>query len=368
VAPLAAEGEPAEADPGHVVARRLEHQDALGEPIIERGDEPGQCFRTDPLREQGLRQPANLLGGAAQRREVVGEMDSRRDFAHGHALEREQAALRDDAYQPARLADQHVTDAVLRHEPRGVVQRGRRRQMNRVRRHELAQRPRHVERAVGRVPHEIPFGEDPLRRPVGGDGHDRADALLEHLAQRRTQRGVDRTGYRVALDRRRQRPHERTIRDRLGAVRTAKRVARLLEQAVHVPGSVVPELRAGAHQLLDRFALDLVAEDVLDRLVYAGRRARAEQRIQRKHLSRAVLVLHVVVGRVGRARVHDAALDEEQLRHDPLRRVGDEGALFVVREPQVSGDKAQRALVHLVERHIPAQELERRALELGWSG
>ena len=137
---FAAEREPAEADAAEVVPLRLEHEDALGEPIVQRRDELRQRLRAHALREHASRQRPDLGGGALQAREIVRDLDRRDHLAHRLPLQGEEAPLRHDADELPAVAHEQVPDAVTRHHERRFVQRRARRQVDRIGRHVGADR------------------------------------------------------------------------------------------------------------------------------------------------------------------------------------------------------------------------------------
>ena len=255
-----------------------------------------------------------------QAREIVRDLDRGDHLAHRLPLEGEEAPFRDDPDELPAVAYEEVPDAVTRHEKRRLVQRRARRQVDRVRRHVGADRPIQHEPFGGGVTDEIAFGEDAQRRALGIDDRDRADPLGLHALERLPQRRFGAARHRRAPDRRRERLQQRPVADGLRGVGGTRRPARLLEQAVHVPGAEALELRARAEQRLHVCGVELVAEEVLGGLVEARRGAGGEDGVDREHLPRRELERHRAGGRIGRARADMAALDDEERLRDARRR------------------------------------------------
>ena len=83
--------------PREVVPREHELDRPARQRIVERGDRARQRLGAHSLREQVLREPADVVAGALQLVDGVGAVQLLVDLAHRDALQREEVALVDHA-------------------------------------------------------------------------------------------------------------------------------------------------------------------------------------------------------------------------------------------------------------------------------
>ena len=269
------------------------------------------------------------------------DLDRGDHLAHRPALQGEEAPLRYDTGELAAVADEEVPNAVTRHHERRLVQRRARREADRVPCHVRADRPLERELAGRGMADEVALGKDASRRVLGIDHHNGADPLGVHALERRLQRRLGVASHRCAPHRRGERLQQRTVADDLRGVGRPQRLTLLLEQAIDLTRAEPLERRARAEQGLDVGGVQLVAEEVVDRLVAPRRRTRAEDGVDRKQLTGPEREPGPARGRVGCMRPNAAPLDDEQRARRSALRPDDGGAFRVVAELHPARDERE---------------------------
>ena len=191
VAPFRTEGEPRPLNAVEIVVLEVELDDALGQGVVEGGDELRQLAGPDPLGQHVECKLADIGGGLLQFCNAGRRLDRLADLAQAYALQCKQVALGNDARQPALgVGHQNVADAVGGHGQHRVVGGRLLLEHEGRRRHRLADRRGLRQIGEDHAVEDVGAGEYPERLAILGGDDQRTDTRLGHHLQRLANRGV----------------------------------------------------------------------------------------------------------------------------------------------------------------------------------
>ena len=358
-AALRSHPEPAQRDALEVEPQREQLEDADRELVVQARDHPRQVPGGGTLRDQRMRQCADVAGAVDEGVDVAGAADRRRELAHREPLQAEEVALRHHAGDASALVENHdVADAALRHHERRVTGGSAGRQRDDRSAHHFADRSAERSLRENDAADHVLASEDTERLRVLVDDRHRADPMLLHRRE-----GVADGRVRPAGHRRdpRQRPERRRESALLGHRRRVLGLQprpRQVEQVRESPRAEILEDGRRGDQRVEHGGRELEAERVSRRAVHARHAAVPEQGTQRKHLARRELEERGHTADVAWALTADRALADDVAMRGPLgSRHQDRLAGSEVTQARAPDDVSEVALAHRRERRVGHERL-----------